>query len=277
MSKTKTTFAMIAISSLTLSEQIARKVYQEESVISLAEHLLGAESMPPLLVRKTRGGYEVVDGGRRLQAALLAGYEEVPCEVRTSQDDAATIVASVVRNLSREDLNMVEVGIAAHRLQEEFGLNRTEIAQKFGCSEANLGHGMNAASKLSGEALQLALTGAVTFGTIVECLVAEDPCALVVRAHKEKLSLRKVREIRQGKEPAKPAAKPSTEQASAPSEKALDTELEQALKLILGASAVVDCGKGVVQAHNVNRTRILELAKMISKPSVASATLGAMA
>lgn len=277
MSKTK--FATIAVSSLSLSEQVARKVYQEESIISLAEHLLGAE-MPPILVRKVRGGYEVIDGGRRLQAAMLAGLEEVPCEVRTSQDDVTTIVASVVRNLSREDLNMVEVGLAAHRLQEEYGLTRTEIAQKFGVSEQNLGHGMNAASKLHGEALQIALTGAVTFGTVLECLGAEDPCALVVRAHKEKLSLRKVREIRQGKEAPKPSAKPATEaEASAPSGegKSLDTELEAALKLILGASAVVDCGKGVVQAHNVNRTRILELAKMLAKPSVAAATVASMA
>lgn len=57
----------------------------------------------PIIVRKVNVGYEVISGNRRVYAAMMAGYDEVPAIVKEMNRDEA-IIAMVDSNLHRDRL-----------------------------------------------------------------------------------------------------------------------------------------------------------------------------
>lgn len=71
----------------------------------------------PIIVRKTDAGYEVISGNRRVYAAAMAGYDEVPAVVKEMNRDEA-IIAMVNSNLQREKLIPSEKAYA-YKLKHE--------------------------------------------------------------------------------------------------------------------------------------------------------------
>lgn len=71
----------------------------------------------PIIVRKTDAGYEVISGNRRVYAAAMAGYDEVPAVVKEMNRDEA-IIAMVNSNLQREKLLPSEKAYA-YKLKHE--------------------------------------------------------------------------------------------------------------------------------------------------------------
>jgi ParB family chromosome partitioning protein len=79
--------------------------------------------------------YELIAGERRLRASRLAGVREVPCLIKTGEDnDLLKLELAIIENVQREDLNAVDRARAFKRLSDEFGFKHAEIAQKVGKS-----------------------------------------------------------------------------------------------------------------------------------------------
>lgn len=88
------------------------KVEHDMSLMALMQSIQEEGIIVPLLVRNHEdGGYEIVSGHRRKEAALWAGLKEVPVMVRELNDDQA-VVAMVDANLQREDLKPSEKAYA---------------------------------------------------------------------------------------------------------------------------------------------------------------------
>jgi len=90
-------------------------------------------------VQKEDGGiateYELIAGERRLRASRLAGVREVPCLIKTGEDnDLLKLELAIIENVQREDLNAVDRAHAFKRLNDEFGFKHGEIAKKVGKS-----------------------------------------------------------------------------------------------------------------------------------------------
>ena len=80
------------------------KVRMDAAMQEMTESVKQYGVLVPTLVRpKSEGGYEMVAGHRRKQAADLAGLAEIPCIVRQLTDDEATIIM-VDSNLQREQI-----------------------------------------------------------------------------------------------------------------------------------------------------------------------------
>jgi ParB family chromosome partitioning protein len=90
----------------------------------------------PLIVRRMGDGFELIAGERRLRAARLAGLTSVPVVVRDDLDDRAALEVSLVENLLRENLSVIEEGQAFARLNREFGLTHEMIATRLGKSRS---------------------------------------------------------------------------------------------------------------------------------------------
>jgi ParB family chromosome partitioning protein len=86
--------------------------------------------LQPLVVRR-HNGYELVVGGRRLEAARQAGLKEVPAVVR-EVSESELLELALVENLQRADLNPIEEALAYRRLSQEFGMTHETIAQRVG-------------------------------------------------------------------------------------------------------------------------------------------------
>ena len=79
--------------------------------------------------------YELIAGERRLRASRLAGVREVPCLIKTGEDnDLLKLELAIIENVQREDLNAVDRARAFKRLNDEFGFKHGEIAKKVGKS-----------------------------------------------------------------------------------------------------------------------------------------------
>ena len=109
----------------------------EELAASLREHGI----MQPLVVRSADGGYQVIAGWRRLEAARRAGLAEVPVVVRECADREMLELA-LVENLQREDINPIEEAAAFRRLADEFGLTQDQIAQRMARSRSSVANAL---------------------------------------------------------------------------------------------------------------------------------------
>nr|WP_221284287.1 ParB/RepB/Spo0J family partition protein [Deinococcus humi] len=84
-----------------------RRTFDDPALQALAASIRAEGILQPLLVRPVNGGHEIVAGERRWRAAQLAGLTEVPVLVR-DLDDRQALAASLLENLQREDLNVID-------------------------------------------------------------------------------------------------------------------------------------------------------------------------
>ena len=88
-----------------------RKVFEEDSLLELAESIKQYGVIEPLLVQKRDDYYEIIAGERRWRAAKLAGVKDVPVVIKDYSPQEIVEVA-LIENLQREDLNPIEEALA---------------------------------------------------------------------------------------------------------------------------------------------------------------------
>lgn len=109
--------------------------FAADELTQLSESIKTQGILQPILVRRHEIGYELVAGERRLRAAKLAGFKQVPVVVKDISD-AEMLEMSIVENIQRENLNPIEEAEAYHRLMEEFGLTQDQAAGRVGKSRS---------------------------------------------------------------------------------------------------------------------------------------------
>ena len=110
-----------------------RKKFKAEELASLSASIKEQGIIQPLLIRRFEDDYELVAGERRLRAAKLAGFQEVPCVIKDITEKQM-LEMSLVENIQRENLNPMEEADAYHRLITEFELTQEEAAIQVGKS-----------------------------------------------------------------------------------------------------------------------------------------------
>ena len=113
----------LSLSSIQLSEFQPRSYFDKVKLEELAQTIAIHGVLEPLLVREQGNVYELIAGGRRYQAAQLAGLSEVPVLVLDLTDQQCLEVA-ILENFQREDLNPIEetegiLRLLESRLQQE--------------------------------------------------------------------------------------------------------------------------------------------------------------
>ncbi len=109
-----------------------RKAFGEEGLEDLARSIRQNGVVEPVIVRpKSDGTYELVAGERRTRASRLAGCSTIPAIIRDDVDDVTLAILSLVENLCREDLTVVEEADHYIKLMA-VGLTTTDIAERVG-------------------------------------------------------------------------------------------------------------------------------------------------
>lgn len=88
------------------------------------------------VVKNEGGGYTVIIGHRRLEAAKAAGVSEVPCAV-AELDEGEQLATMLLENMQRQDLTVYEQAEGIQLLLD-MDFSVTDIAQKTGFSESTV-------------------------------------------------------------------------------------------------------------------------------------------
>lgn len=108
-----------------------RKVFDEEALKEMADSIREHGIIQPLIVTPMDGQYVIVAGERRYRGAKLAGLTKVPALVRTLSDQHK-LELSLIENLQRRDLNVLETATAYLKLRDQFNMSLEQIGLRVG-------------------------------------------------------------------------------------------------------------------------------------------------
>lgn len=239
-----------------------RKVFNEESITSLAESIKEHGMLQPILVRPFRSGYQIIAGERRWRAARMLGLSEVPVQIREMDDQQAMQIA-LIENLQRENLNPVEEAEGYKDLCERFSMSHEDIAKAVGRSRSSVSNAVRLLS-LPDEILIMLSEGDISTGHAKALLSFEDEGKMIQAARKAaegKLNVRALEKL---------AKEQDKDEENYIKNNRIDSyfkEMEIGLHDALGRKVKVEYGKnkGALILEFYNKEDLAELAEKLAK------------
>ncbi len=114
-----------------------RKAFDETALDELAQSIKSLGLLQPILAYAENGRYRIIAGERRYRACRLAGLKRVPI-VERDMSTEESMLAALIENLQREDLNPMEEATAIRHLMDATGLTQEEAAKRLGKSRPAL-------------------------------------------------------------------------------------------------------------------------------------------
>ena len=239
-----------------------RKVFNEESITSLAESIKEHGMLQPILVRPFGSGYQIIAGERRWRAARMLGLSEVPVQIREMNDQQAMQIA-LIENLQRENLNPVEEAEGYKDLCERFSMSHEDIAKAVGRSRSSVSNAVRLLS-LPDEILSMLSEGDISTGHAKALLSFEDEVKMIQAARKAaegKLNVRALEKL---------AKEHDKDEENYIKNNRIDSyfkEMEIGLHDALGRKVKVEYGKnkGALILEFYNKEDLAELAEKLAK------------
>ena len=225
----------VPIEQLSRREDQPRSYFDDAALDELAASIREKGVLLPILVRRTRDGYQIIAGERRWRAAQRAGLKEVPVVVEEADEDEAFELA-LVENIQREDLNPIEEAEAYRRLIERRGCTQEQLASSLGKDRSTVANALRLL-KLPEAARRAVVEGRLGMGHARALLSLSDAEAIERAAEqvvRGRLSVRQterlVRDLKGGGQekarPRAPATSPAIRDLVARLERALGTRVK---------------------------------------------------
>ncbi|MGL5743379.1 MAG: ParB/RepB/Spo0J family partition protein [Legionella sp.] len=131
-------FHVLPIDTIQAGQYQPRQDFNPVALQELAQSIASQGLIEPLIVRSiAKQRYEIIAGERRWRAAKIAGLQTVPCLIGNYTDKQACAL-TLIENIQREDLNLIEEATAYRRLIDEFNYHQDEIATLVGKSRSHI-------------------------------------------------------------------------------------------------------------------------------------------
>lgn len=114
-----------------------RRDFDDAQVKELADSIRSEGLMQPIVVRRIKGGYELIAGERRLRAFRLIGQKTITARILDASD-ASSAVLALVENLQRADLNPIDEALGFASLMRDFSLTQDAVAERLGKPRATI-------------------------------------------------------------------------------------------------------------------------------------------
>ena len=234
-----------------------RKTFDKDAIADLADSIKEHGVIQPIIVRKAKGGYEIVAGERRWRASREAGLKEVPCLVRDLTDEELMLLA-IVENMQREDLNPVEEAEGLDRMISTYGMTQDQVSKSVGKSRPYITNSLRLL-KLPQEVRDLISDGKISGG--------HGRALLAVGGDKEKIRIAKLivkdgLSVRDVEKVAADKKKTTASKRGRPAEKNSDVlQVEAELKENLGTKVNLKLGprKGKIEIEYYGREELERL------------------
>jgi ParB family chromosome partitioning protein len=130
----------IALTDIAPGRYQPRKKFDETALNELAASIRTAGLVQPVVVRLNPDGapkFELVAGERRWRAAALAGLTVIPAIIAAISEEQAA-EWSLIENLQRADLSVMERATAIKSLCDRFGATHGQIADRLGMDRTSV-------------------------------------------------------------------------------------------------------------------------------------------
>ena len=121
----------LKISDISPDPEQPRRHFDKEKLEELASSIKIHGVLQPIVVIRKNSKFLIVAGERRYRASKLAGLERVPAVVRELSDQNR-LELSLIENIQRDNLNVLEMAEAYSKLREQFNLTAKEIGERVG-------------------------------------------------------------------------------------------------------------------------------------------------
>jgi ParB family chromosome partitioning protein len=121
----------IKLSEIEVDPDQPRRHFDEDEINELAVSITEHGVLQPIIVTPYNGGYQIVAGERRFRASKIAGIDKIPALVRTLTGQRKLEI-SLIENLQRTDLNVIETATAYLKLRDQFNMTLEQIGKRVG-------------------------------------------------------------------------------------------------------------------------------------------------
>ena len=121
----------LKISDISPDPEQPRRHFNKEKLEELVNSIRMHGVLQPIVVVRKNSKFLIVAGERRYRASKLAGLERVPAVVRELSDQNR-LELSLIENIQRDNLNVLEMAEAYLKLREQFNLTAKEIGERVG-------------------------------------------------------------------------------------------------------------------------------------------------
>src|SRR5690606_22512626 len=121
----------IKVSEISADPGQPRRHFDDAALAELAASVKQHGILQPIVVTPGGGGYVIVAGERRWRGTMQAGLDKIPALVRTLTDQHR-LELSLIENLQRRDLNVIETATAYLKLRDQFNLTLAQIGYNVG-------------------------------------------------------------------------------------------------------------------------------------------------
>ena len=195
----------VLIGDLTRNTYQPRLHFDEVKLEELSNSIKKNGIIQPIAVRPDKNNserYEIVAGERRWLAAQKAGLHEVPIVI-LDLDDNEALEISIVENIQRDDLNVIEEAKGYKRLADEFEYDHEKIARFMSKSRSHISNTLRLLT-LPEVVISMIEEGNLTAGQARPLIGLVNAIEIAEEIVSNKLSARRVEQlIRQKKGPQK--------------------------------------------------------------------------
>lgn len=112
-----------------------RTEFSDDGLFELTQSIRENGLIQPIVVRRSKKGYEIVAGERRYRACQLAGLVSVPCVLMEVTDNESAKLA-LLENIQREDLTPIEEARAYKNILDNNDYTQEQLARQLGKSQS---------------------------------------------------------------------------------------------------------------------------------------------
>lgn len=158
-----------------------RKVFDQTALEELAASIAEHGVFTPVLVKKSISGYELIAGERRLRASRLANQETIPAII-VDFDDQQMMEISLLENIQRENLNVIEEAKAYDQLIKSLHYTQEQLAARVGKSREHIANLLRLL-KLPDEVSQMVVDKKLSMGHVRALLPLKEKSKMTRLAH----------------------------------------------------------------------------------------------
>ncbi|KAJ6645039.1 putative chromosome-partitioning protein ParB [Pseudolycoriella hygida] len=129
---------IVNIDKIEAREEQPRKKFEYDKIKELADSIINNGLLQPIIVSPIDGDkYKIIAGERRWRACQIAKIHDIPVIIR-ELEEKEIIEISLIENIQREGLSVIEESEGFMRLIKEFGYTQEQLAEKLSKSRSHI-------------------------------------------------------------------------------------------------------------------------------------------